>query len=179
MQNRPVHFPQTSDLNMPSPISSLSFQLRTRNSIRGFVRPSVGPSVDTSRKVGKRAFPPLPTRPQLVWAVYPALLERRCLLMAYSNYARRNTRMTDSQRFTASSEISGQNALLQVISRDQLSLIIYHELIDTVVCTQYVPLRLVLILISSLVNTSGQWECRNVFSNAISCFSVKIVRCLR
>ena len=32
----------------------------------------VGRSVDMSRKVGKRAFPPLPTRPQLV-AVYPAL----------------------------------------------------------------------------------------------------------
>ena len=51
--------------------------LRTRNSIRGFVHPlvrqSVGRSVDTSRKVRKRAFPPLPTRPQLV-AVYPALL---------------------------------------------------------------------------------------------------------
>ena len=53
------------------------FQLRTRNSMRCFVRRSVGlsvgPSVDTSRKLGKRAFPPLPTRPQLVWAVYPAL----------------------------------------------------------------------------------------------------------
>ena len=50
--------------------------MRTRNSIRGFVCPSVRPSVDPSRsswKVGKRAFPPLPTRPQLV-AVYPALL---------------------------------------------------------------------------------------------------------
>ena len=33
---------------------------------------SVHRSVDTSRKVGKRAYPPLPTRPQLV-AVYPAL----------------------------------------------------------------------------------------------------------
>ena len=36
------------------------------------VRWLVGRSVDTSRKVRKRAFPPLPTRPQLV-AVYPAL----------------------------------------------------------------------------------------------------------
>ena len=38
--------------------------------------PSVGRSVGPSRsswKVGKRAFPPLPTRPQLM-AVYPALL---------------------------------------------------------------------------------------------------------
>ena len=37
------------------------------------VRPSVRPSVNTSRKVRKHAFPPLPTRPQLVLAVYPAL----------------------------------------------------------------------------------------------------------
>ena len=37
------------------------------------VRPSVYPSVSTSQKVGKRAYPPLPTRPQLM-AVYPALL---------------------------------------------------------------------------------------------------------
>ena len=37
------------------------------------VRPSVGRSVSMSRKVWKRAFPPLPTRPQLVLAVYPAL----------------------------------------------------------------------------------------------------------
>ena len=36
------------------------------------VRPLVGRSVTTSRKVRKRAFPPLPIRPQLV-AVYPAL----------------------------------------------------------------------------------------------------------
>ena len=36
------------------------------------VRWLVGRSVTTSRKVGKRAFPPLPTRPQLM-AVYPAL----------------------------------------------------------------------------------------------------------
>ena len=36
------------------------------------VGPLVCPSVSTSRKVGKRAFPPLPTRPQLV-SVYPAL----------------------------------------------------------------------------------------------------------
>ena len=57
------------------------FYLRTRNIIRNFVRPSVGPSVgpsirpsmSTSRKVWKRAFPLLPTRPQLVLAVYPAL----------------------------------------------------------------------------------------------------------
>ena len=33
---------------------------------------SVGPS-RSSRKVGKHAFPPLPTRPRLVLAVYPAL----------------------------------------------------------------------------------------------------------
>ena len=50
---------------------------RCKDSIgRGIVRPSVcpsvGPSVSTSQKVGKRAYPPLPTRPQLV-AVYPAL----------------------------------------------------------------------------------------------------------
>ena len=45
-----------------------SFQLRTRNSIRGFVRPfvhlsvgpSVGPSVSTSRKVGQLHFRPCP-----------------------------------------------------------------------------------------------------------------------
>ena len=43
-------------------------------SVRPSVRWSVGPSVSTSRKVGKRAFPPLPTRPRLVLAVYPALL---------------------------------------------------------------------------------------------------------
>ena len=39
--------------------------------------PSVGPSVGpsrASRKVGKHAFPPLPTRPRLVLAVYLALL---------------------------------------------------------------------------------------------------------
>ena len=36
------------------------------------VGPLVGPLVSTSRKVGKRAFPPLPTRPQLM-AAYPAL----------------------------------------------------------------------------------------------------------
>ena len=36
------------------------------------VRPLVGRSVTTSRKVRKRAFPPLPTHPQLM-AVYPAL----------------------------------------------------------------------------------------------------------
>ena len=34
----------------------------------------VGQSVNTSRKVLKSAFSPLPTRPQLVLAVYPALL---------------------------------------------------------------------------------------------------------
>ena len=34
---------------------------------------SVGPLVSTSQKVGKRAFRPLPTRPRLVLAVYPAL----------------------------------------------------------------------------------------------------------
>ena len=38
------------------------------------VRWSVGPSVSTSQKVGKRAYPPLPTRPQLM-AVYPALFK--------------------------------------------------------------------------------------------------------
>ena len=42
-------------------------------SVRPSVRPSVGPLVSTSRKVEKPAFPPLPTRPQLM-AVYPALL---------------------------------------------------------------------------------------------------------
>ena len=35
--------------------------------------PSVGPLVSTSRKVEKPAFPPLPTRPRLILAVYPAL----------------------------------------------------------------------------------------------------------
>ena len=45
--------------------------------IRGFVRPSVCWSVRwswwSSWKVWKCAFPPLPTRPQLVLAMYPAL----------------------------------------------------------------------------------------------------------
>ena len=48
--------------------------------LRGFVRPFVGLSihwsVSTSRKVEKHAFPPLPTCPRLVLAVYPALLDR-------------------------------------------------------------------------------------------------------
>ena len=35
---------------------------------------SVGPLVSTSRKVEKRAYPPLPNRPQLM-AVYPALFK--------------------------------------------------------------------------------------------------------
>ena len=58
--------------------------MRQRISIRGFVRPSVGPLVRwsvgpsrSSRKVGKHAFPPLPTRPRLVLAVYPALLMKK------------------------------------------------------------------------------------------------------
>ena len=41
------------------------------------VGPSVGPSVNTSGKVWKCAFSPLPTRPQLVLAVYPALFFQR------------------------------------------------------------------------------------------------------
>ena len=45
-------------------------------SVRRSIRRSVGPSVNTSRNVWKRAFPPLPTRPQLELAVYPALLNR-------------------------------------------------------------------------------------------------------
>ena len=58
--------------------------MRTSNSKRGFVRPSVcwsvrpsvRRSVSTSQKVGKGAYPPLPTRLQLVLAVYPALFDR-------------------------------------------------------------------------------------------------------
>ena len=42
-------------------------------SVRWTVSPSVRWYVSTSRKVGKHAYPPLPTRPQLVLAVYPAL----------------------------------------------------------------------------------------------------------
>ena len=40
--------------------------------VRSSVWPSVRPSISTSQKVGKLAYPPLPTRPQLV-AMYPAL----------------------------------------------------------------------------------------------------------
>ena len=47
-----------------------------RQSVRRSVRRSIRWSVSTSRKVGKRAFPPLPTRPQLV-TVYPALLAKK------------------------------------------------------------------------------------------------------
>ena len=43
-------------------------------SVRPSVGWSVGPLVSTSRKVWKCAFPPLPTRPQLM-AVYPALFK--------------------------------------------------------------------------------------------------------
>ena len=47
-------------LERPVSLWFLAFQLRTRNSIRGFVRLSVRPSVcrsvSTSRKVGKQAF---------------------------------------------------------------------------------------------------------------------------
>ena len=66
--------------------SNALFLSRTSDSIGGFVRPSVGwlvgRSVGPSRsswKVGKRAFLPLPTRPQLM-AVHPALffLSRFC-----------------------------------------------------------------------------------------------------
>ena len=51
--------------------------MRTRNSIRGFVRPSVRRLVrrgDRVEKVRKRAFPPMPTRPRQVLAVFPALV---------------------------------------------------------------------------------------------------------
>ena len=47
-------------------------------SVRRSVRPSVGLSMDTSRKVWKRAFPPLPTRPQLVWPCIPPLWTLDC-----------------------------------------------------------------------------------------------------
>ena len=47
------------------------------------VRRSVGPSVrrgDRVEKLRKRAFPPPPTRPRLVLAVYPALLFMTCII---------------------------------------------------------------------------------------------------
>ena len=58
-------------------INELDFLLRTRNSIRGFVRPSVDPSVRWSvmieSKSGKTRTSALAHPPQLM-AVYPALL---------------------------------------------------------------------------------------------------------
>ena len=66
---------------LPRPWRQLNyFQSRTSDSIRGFVRPSVGWTVgwsvrvDRVERVRKHAFPPLPTRPRLVLAGYPALL---------------------------------------------------------------------------------------------------------
>ena len=47
------------------------------------IRPSVGRSVNTSRKVEKRAFPPLPTRPRLALAVCSTLFEL-CLGFRFS-----------------------------------------------------------------------------------------------
>ena len=61
----------TPHISMSSIHSSVGPSVR--RSVGPSVRRSVGPSVSTSRKVGKRAFPPLPTRPRLVLAVYPAL----------------------------------------------------------------------------------------------------------
>ena len=66
------------------------FLLRTSDSIRGFVHPLVGWSaswsvrharVENDRLVWKRAFSPLPTRPRLVLAVYPALFSTKILML--------------------------------------------------------------------------------------------------
>ena len=64
-----------------------------------FVHPSVGPlvhpyfrhvglSVSTSQKVWKRLFPPLPTCPQLILAVYPALLNYKLQKKIFTYHCR-------------------------------------------------------------------------------------------
>ena len=68
------HHPFSSALRSPF-FSFLVADTQLYKSLCPSVRRSVRRSVNTSRKVWKRAFPPLPTRPQLVLAVYPALLQ--------------------------------------------------------------------------------------------------------
>ena len=53
-------------------IADTQLYMRLCPSVHWSVRPLVRPG-SSSWKVGKPAFPPLPTRPQLVLAVYPAL----------------------------------------------------------------------------------------------------------